>query len=398
MSTREGKGIIHARGGRLWLPAKNGGGISLLFLLLISLPLLDQVFRFVRPYELDEKRKLAEKPAFDPRRPFLFLKEYEDYYNDHFPFRTRLVRLNNLLTYKIFHASASPAVVIGKRGWLFMGNINPYFNEIDYYRNLTPFTFKELRRWQILLEERRDWLRRRGIHYLFTVAPNKSTIYPEYMPGSIRKIHPQSRLDQLIAHMNRYSTLRVLDLRPALWEAKRVRPAYYLTDSHWNDWGGYVAYAEVMKRLRRHFASARPRPLPEFQIQRSECPSGDLALMLSLPDVFRDEQWQLVAKSPLQARVVSSSGPEARRNFPAHTVHACAAADLPPALMVHDSFAHFMKPFLSEDFSRITYVMNWQLNFYDEIIEAEGIGIVIDEMVEYSLLNRFPSNPETLRN
>ncbi len=99
--------------------ASDGGIISLLFLFFISLPLLDQVFKLVRPYELVEKRKLAEKPVFSGRQPFSFSKKFEAYYNDHFTFRTRLVYLNNLLTYKLFHTSASAKVVIGKEGWLF---------------------------------------------------------------------------------------------------------------------------------------------------------------------------------------------------------------------------------------------------------------------------------------
>ncbi|MCU0275520.1 MAG: hypothetical protein MUF02_01450 [Acidobacteria bacterium] len=396
MDANKGNVFFNARSWRLWLPGRCGG-LPLLFLLFICLPLLNRVFSFVGPYELDEKRKLAEKPAFDLRRPFLFAREYEEYYNDHFTFRTRWVHWNNLLTYKVFGTSASPHVVIGKQGWLFLGNINPYFDEIDYYRNLKPFTFGELRYWQVLLEERRDWLKRRGIHYLFTVAPNKSTVYPEFMPDWVRKVNPRSRLDQLIAHMKKYSTLRVLDLRPALAAAKTIRPPYYQSDTHWNDWGGYVAYREIITYWRRHFPQARPRPLEAFTFQQSEFRSGDLALMLSLPDLFRENQWQLASRTPLQARVVSASGPEARKNFPAYTLHTCAGGSMPAALLVHDSFAHFMKQFLSEDFAKIVYVMNWQLNFFDQIIEREGIRIVMDEMVEYSLLNRFPSNPAKLR-
>jgi alginate O-acetyltransferase complex protein AlgJ len=355
-----------------------------------------QVFKFVRPYELVEKRKLAEKPAFDFRQPFLFIKRYEAYYNDHFSFRTRLVYLNNLLTYKIFHTSASAKVLIGKKGWLFLGNINKYFDEIDYYRNLKPFTIKELRYWQILLEERRDWLKRRGILYLFTIAPNKSTIYPELMPNSIRKINPQSRQDQLIEHLKKYSTLKILDLRPALVQAKKIRPAFYRTDTHWNDWGGYIAYCEIISYLQQHFNFIRPRTLNNFQLQQTEFRSGDLALMLSLPNIFWEKQWQIVAKIPLRARVIPAGDLEPRNKLLTVTVHTCATGQLPAALMVHDSFAHPMKQFLSEDFSKIVYIMNWPLNFFDKIIEKEEVKIVIDEMVEYSLLNRFPVNPERL--
>ncbi len=387
---------MNTRGGRLWLPAKPGGWLPLLFLLIISLPLLDGIFGVLAPFELIEKRKLAEKPAFDLRRPFLFPKKYEAYYNDHFTFRTRLVYWNNLLTYKIFRTSASAKVVIGKAGWLFLGNYNKYFDEVDYYRNLKPFTFGELRYWQVLLEARRNWLKRRGIHYIFVVAPNKSTIYPEFMPDSIRKVHPYSRLDQLIAHLQKHSTLRVLDLRPALREAKKIRPAYYRTDTHWNDWGAYSAYREIIKHLQPHFAQARPRTLEAYKLKPVEFRNGDLALMLSLPGIFRESEWRIEADFPLQAHVLAGSGerdnPRATR-----TVHICPGAPLPPALMVHDSFAHPMKQFLSEDFAKTIYIWNWALDFFDQVIEREKVKIVIEQMAEFSLLSRFPITPPSLR-
>jgi hypothetical protein len=389
--------LFNARGWRLWLPGKDSGCIALLFLLFVSLPLLNQVFKFVRPYELVEKRKLAEKPPFAFRQPFLYFKNYEAYYNDHFTFRTRLVYLNNLLTYRIFSTSASAKVIIGKEGWLFLGNINPFFNEVDYYRNFKPFTIRELRYWQILLEERRNWLKRRGIEYLFIIAPNKSTIYPEFMPDSIKKINSRSRLDQLIDHLDKYSTLKILDLRPALLAAKKIRPAYMQTDTHWNDWGGYVAYREIIKRLQPNFPSISPRSLQNFQFEQWKLRSGDLTLMLSLPNIFWEKPWRIAAKTPLRARVIFSGNPEPGNRFVTITVHTCAAGTLPALLLVHDSFAHNMKQFLSEDFSKTVYIMNWALNFWERIIEREGIKIVVDEMVEYSLLNRFPVNPENLR-
>ena len=396
MDKDKNKKFFDACGWRLLLPSKHSGGISLLFLLLICLPLANQVFKFVKPYPLDEKRKLAEKPIFDSRHPFLYTKRYEAYYNDHFSFRTRLVYLNNLLTYKIFHASASDKVIIGKQGWLFLGNINKNLDEIDYYRNLKPYSIKELRYWQILLEERRDWLKRRGIHYLFTIAPNKSTIYSEFMPKSVIKVNSQSRQDQLIEHLKKYSTLSILDLRPALFEAKKGKRIYNKTDTHWNDLGGYIAYCEIIKNLKQYFSFIRPRPFHDFQIKQAEFRDGDLAQMLSLPKIFWENQWRIEAKTPLQARVAPASELKPRNKFVTITVHTCAAGPLPAALMVHDSFAHQMKQFLSEDFSKIIYIMDWSLNFFDKIIEKEKIKIVVDEMVEYSLLNRFPVNPRKL--
>ena len=87
---------------------------------------------------------------------------------------------------------------------------------------MDPFAAKDLDAWTRVLEERRDWLAARGIAYLFVVAPNANTIYPEYMPDRIRKASFRSRLDQLIDHLKANGFFNLVDLRPALRKAKSV--------------------------------------------------------------------------------------------------------------------------------------------------------------------------------
>ena len=61
--------------------------------------------------------------------------------------------------------------------------------------------------------------------------------------------------------------------------------------------------------------------------------------------------------------------------------------------MVHDSFYSRLRPFLSEQFSRVLYIWDWNMNFYPEIIEREKPKLVIDEMVERFLMDKIPVNP-----
>jgi hypothetical protein len=117
--------------------------------------------------------------------------------------------------------------------------------------------------------------------------------------------------------------------------------------------------------------------------------------MLSLPGIFWETQWRITANFPLRARVLASAGGDDDPR-PGQTVHVCPGAPLPPALMVHDSFAHPMKQFLSEDFAKTVYIWNWGLNFFDQVIEREKVKIVIDQMAEFSLLSRFPGNSAVL--
>ena len=60
---------------------------------------------------------------------------------------------------------------------------------------------------------------------------------------------------------------------------------------------------------------------------------------------------------------------------------------LPRAVMFRDSFAIWLTPLLSENFSHIRY--SWQYTFDREIIERERPDIVIQEMVERVLVDDF---------
>ena len=74
----------------------------------------------------------------------------------------------------------------------------------------------KLEEWRILFEERRVWLKERGIRYLVVFAPDKTSIYPEQLPDAYRPRSPISRLDQLVDHLEEHSDLAFVDLREAL--------------------------------------------------------------------------------------------------------------------------------------------------------------------------------------
>jgi alginate O-acetyltransferase complex protein AlgJ len=374
-------------------------GLFVVFLLLISTPLLDTVFRVSRPIFFRENRKPAPLPRFELRRPLAFLGQYESYFNDHFGLRTQMLRAHSRLVLKWFHTSPTPKVILGRQDWLFLARGGDSDNEVDYYRNLRPFTMQELEAFKNILEERRDWLERRGIHYLFMLAPDKSTIYPEFMPRAINRVHARSRLDQLSDYLSRHSSLRLLDLRPALLREKQRARIYHKTDTHWNDLGGYFAYREMIERLREYFPQMRPMPLDGFVVGQASTPGGDLAVMLSLQrDRFREMRVTDKPKVPFHARPAAPT-PGFKPRAPWVRVQASESpgGEIPAAVMVRDSFAQQLHPYLSEHFRRIVYIWDWELHFYIPVIEKEKPWIVIDEMAERSLLNPVPVNPPELK-
>lgn len=361
-------------------------GISI-FLLVLALPLLKSVFYLPDGPELGEKRRLKPKPEFRFDSPFEFARCFTPYYSDHFALRNHLVYMNNLLKVKLFGISPSPGVLVGKKNWLFLHKQNRRPSTVDYFRALSPLTAKQLDDWKQRLEKRRDWLGRRGINYLFVVVPNKNTIYPEYMPDRIRRVNPVSRMDQLLEHLGQNSTVPFIDLRPALLEAKTHDPVYSATDTHWNDFGAYIAHREIIQYISRHFetfAGMTPLPLSRFKLEKVDRSGGDLAIMLSLQkDVLREDMIRLTPVFPQRARLFSM--PNISRFIrQSRTEH--PALPHPKVVMVHDSFYKKLRPYLSELFPRVLYIWDWDMGFFPGIIEREKPGLVINEMAERFLL------------
>jgi hypothetical protein len=359
------------------------------FLVLLTLPLLGMVLQLEAP-SLNEKRRLAPRPPLSLvfHSASRFVTELGSYLSDNFGFRSTLVRWNSHLIARSLAVSPSPRVVLGREGWLY------YAGEhiIDDYRCLKPFTDEELRAWSEALVRRQEWLERRGIRYLFSVAPNEHTIYPEYLPSHVTRIRDTSRLDQLLAHLKAHTTLPVIDLRPALMAAKVKERVYRKTDTHWNERGAFAAYQEILQPIHAWFPAVRAWPRDRFENTVAKGPGGDLAEMLGMTDVYQEE---VLGLRPLDARRASFLDWPTERFAELHArpqlVRESFVPDpaLPRLVMFHDSFGLALQPFLAEHFSKATYVFN-PMSFEDSILGREKPGLVIQEITERYLWVDYP--------
>ncbi len=363
------------------------------FLLSISLPLSGLIFQFDAAFVLDEKRVLSSRPTLRPDYASLaaFPAGFEAFFNDHFGFRGRLIHWLNTVKVGCLRVSPTSQVILGRNGWLFFGDV-----ELEYYRAARPFTAKQLAAWRRCLESRQRWLAARGIPYVVVVAPNKSTIYPEFMPRSFNKVHAESRLDQLMDYLTANSNLRIIDLGDVVRAAKHRGQVFYQTDSHWNNRGAYAGYARIMEAVSERFPQSKAIPRSEFHEVKISESERDLSTLLGMGPYYRENHVDLelilpkraVRRQPSSAEVdapgrLSTSGPDIVDEYPDPT--------LPAAVMFRDSFADSLEPFLSEHFRRI--VFSWQYTFDRDLVEREKPDLVIQEMVERTLMMNSPPPP-----
>jgi hypothetical protein len=337
-----------------------------------------------------ENRSAAPPPALalEPGTIADLPTRFEAYWDDRFGFRTTLLRWSSKAKARWLGVSPSAKVLIGKEGWLYYAGSDSLENQPSPH----PFTADELAAWETALESRNDWLEKRGVRFLVVVAPNASTIYPEYLPDAFMQGSGSSRLDQLVAHLGAHSRVSVVDVREDLRRAKVRERVYCRTDSHWNDRGAFVAYQAIVKALARWFPALAPLPRAVFEDVARQEPGGDLATMIGLRHALREDALRLNPRfrpraTPADPAMTSRKRPSRRAPWAVET----GDVSLPRAVMLRDSFGGALIPFLSEHFQRILYLFTDELR--PPIVERERPDVVIMEFVERRLTSAPPANP-----
>jgi hypothetical protein len=335
------------------------------FVAAIAIPLLAGVARVT-------VRKPAAGLAEGERQDRSAAHWYEEF-DQHFPFRGALIHAYARASLAM-HVSPSPTVILGRDGWLYYADDSA----LDDYISATPLSVAELNEWRDAIVHTRDALRAMGIAYVFTIAPDKHVIYPEYLPPTIHPIGAHYRLEQLTDYLRRTTDVAIVDLRSPLLTAKAREQVYFRTDTHWDEAGAYIAYRELLRAAAKQLPSLEPAPRDAFETTIARWPGGDIAEMLGVREEISEQApvvrppggWRAHIDEPTD---MSVAGFEVGR-----VVTSIDDPGRPRLLMIRDSFGSRLIPFLSEHFSRAVY--EWRPDVDMDEVAKERPTLVIQEI------------------
>jgi hypothetical protein len=256
-----------------------------------------------------------------------------------------------------------PKVVVGDGGWL----VYTAENDIEGYQRADAFSETELRRIQSSLDALAGRYEQQGITLVVVVPPNKNTIYPERVPAAIPILGQQSGLDQLVEFLAEHGRMQILDLRAPLRAARAEREIYYATDTHWNDYGAFVAYQEIMSVLLERHPGLRPHAPSDFDVVIREPETLDLAQNIGTT-LLQESKVQFTPLFDSQTSYKTLTVGARRIQFSSNP-----NADLPSAIVYHDSFFFRVIPLLGEHFSNGMFIQNymggglWSLSWVEEL-------------------------------
>lgn len=313
-----------------------------------------------------------------------FPSRMDAFLGDHFGFRSELLSLNSRLHVAI---GVSPAkmFLLGKEGWFFHRTMD---GVLDQFRGTDRFSVAELEHWVRTMERNQRWLAERGIRMLIAIAPNKHSIYPEYMPDWANVVDTEGRYQQILARLNKGSSLEMVDLHTALRKAKRRVRVYHKHDGHWNDLGAHVAYTAIVERIQESLPNVPLRSLDGFDVEWTEEPIGSMTKRLNIAEWMPEEIPQLRLRSP--SNVIRRDWPEGSPSDLMDLIHLTQVieSDLPEQpkiVFVRDSFATSISRFAQESFQRTTLIHNGYGGFRRGLVMSQNPDIVVYEITERGL-------------
>jgi alginate O-acetyltransferase complex protein AlgJ len=359
--------------------------LSFCFLAILVLPSAETLLHFGPHIELPEKRTLQVYPQFKWNKKALlsFPARFEAAFSDRFGFRAFLVRTQALAKFYWLHMSPSSKVVLGRDGWLYLAE------SIDEYRGVRRLPQARIQKWLQEFKAKKVFFESRNIKYLVVIAPNKETVYPEFLPTAIQQIRNKLYIDDLMNALPADSRPSILDLREPLISAKGTGRLYLRTDSHWNQLGAAIASNAIIKRLSSWFPELQPRSRQNvFKTRTSN--SGDLAQLMGLQDRLREEA--IVIQQVPQALHPASlrSRTKMKRILSNEAVESADGKQRRHAIVTGDSFTNTLNMFLPAQFRRtlkIRPLVPYQDPFFQSIIETEKPDVYIELVVDRHLAN-----------
>lgn len=259
-------------------------------------------------------------------------------------------------------ASISPEnVVVGKDGWLFLGD--RHASVMSESRGLKPFNKERMDRFA---EARAKWnglvKAQGGIGYFVSIAPNSHTIYREMLPEWASKSKVSPNVQYLLSKSTNDMTLADLSSSIKKYKSSSHEPLYYKTDTHWNEFGAWYGYQDLQSKISETAPSLKWLTPGDIHLSFSEKLGGDLSRFLRITPFIKDTEVSVTVKRESKIEVTDFEGKlirsgdlsDRQENMEKKLiVHSSNALNDKKVLWLRDSFGVALYPYMNATFSTI---------------------------------------------
>lgn len=348
----------------------------ILGLLLCVCPLAGMTF--ARTEETTEKKELAAFPAFFEEEKWNrdFLQELGMYFEDHFAFRQNFVAMDSWIESVLFQKTNIDNVIVGKNGWLF------YKDTLDDYAGKEVMSERALDNIVYNLSIMQGQIEAQGNRFVFTIAPNKNSLYGQGMPYTCSYKYSDTNNRKLLTEKLQKAGINYVDLYQQFRNQNDT--LYFKRDSHWNNKGALLAYNSLLDTAGWNHEDYADR---EYLVKKDYI--GDLNSMV-YPGMEKPEEsyyynvetlYQYVNRGNYENVEESNVSVEDAR------VQTCNISSEGTLVMYRDSFGNTLLPFMANAFKdgyffRTTpYNLGMHLENYEpDVVIVEKVERKLDEL------------------
>lgn len=188
------------------------------------------------------------------------------------------------------YAEASGRSFKGKKNWLFY-NAEGDGSTIYDYKGINHYSSMGLRRVKNNLLAAKKAVNKRGADFVVYFAPNKETIYSNYMPKSIKRKTTYTRYDQLYDYLEANTDLDIAYPKEELLAKRKKYELYYPTDNHWNRLGQFIGVQELMD-----ITDGKRASIDDIKFKVTGSYHGDLCVLSYGKYNYSCRQFKIVSK------------------------------------------------------------------------------------------------------
>ena len=263
-------------------------------------------------------------------------------------------------------------VLKGANNWLFYKRNN----SLDNFQNKTLLTDEELKIIAEYLSNIDEWCRKHNKSFYYFIAPDKNKVYGEHIT-ILKKLRPdsESRANQLINYLRKNTKVNVIYPIDTLLKNKKKGLLYYKHDTHWNLFGAYFGYLELIKQIQKKYKQVQP--IKYSKLETSHMETGDLDPMINynvpkdkseyfIPVIDKKAVCKFNAKDKDKKKGFECSNKSKKLN----------------AIIFRDSFTISLEEYLSNTFNKMKFEWKAEISSEDKKDILKNFDIVILENVE----------------
>ena len=297
-----------------------------------------------------------------------FFNELDGYYNDHFAFRQEMATLDEVLTTKLAFTSNNDNVIYGKKGWLYYGET------LNEYRGVGVLSDRAIFNAATSIRLMQEYCESLGCKFVFTVAPVKASLYPEYLPDNIIKVSSVNNLSKLVNAMDKQK-INYVNLHDLF--AKDDRILYHKWDTHWNNEGAALAMKYLQDACGRDYTDYENE---KYSITKDF--KGDLYTMLYPKGKALDEN----VTYEKQHEFVYD---DAFKSVEDNKIQATCSNKDGSLVMYRDSYGNALIPFMADEYEKSYFTKIVPYNMLE--VKDKEANVVMAEITQrhISYLTRY---------